>query len=132
VSASQEPLTSVSSPADIIWSSLLNDATALTGFITENRRRLGEAHAFTREWFESRGVPVAPSNAGHFIWANLGARLGFPRGDEGVKEEKRVFQQLLDGGVYIVSMPIRTRTCSELIDRLRAPLTTTISQDGTG
>lgn len=34
---------------------------------------------------------------------NLGKRLGFQDGDEGVKEEKRVFQELLDGGVYIVS-----------------------------
>lgn len=48
-------------------------------------------------------MPVANSNAGHFIWVNLGGKLGFEEGEAGVKEEKKVFQELLDGGVYIVS-----------------------------
>ncbi|KAI9635941.1 pyridoxal phosphate-dependent transferase [Dioszegia hungarica] len=94
-------LMKISSPADIIWSSLLTDSTALTAFISENRRRLAEAHALTRGWFTARGVPVANSNAGHFIWVNLGGKLGFEEGEAGVKEEKKVFQELLDGGVYI-------------------------------
>jgi hypothetical protein len=60
-----------------------------------------------------RGVKVANSNAwvyqcvgwtdgvrGNFVWVHLGAKLGF---DDAV-EEKRTFQTLLDGGVYIVRL----------------------------
>ncbi|ORX33610.1 pyridoxal phosphate-dependent transferase, partial [Kockovaella imperatae] len=69
----------------------------LRRFIETNRSRLGEAQAFVRNWFEDRGVHVANSNAGNFVWVNLGGALGF---DDAVTE-KRVFQKLLDGGVYI-------------------------------
>lgn len=53
----------VSSPADVIWSSLLNDKAALKLFIETNQARLTEAHAFIRKWFTDRGVHVAKSNA---------------------------------------------------------------------
>jgi len=43
-------------------------------------------------------IPADPS--GHYVWINLGAKLGI----HDVQEEKRVFQKLLDGGVYIVSL----------------------------
>jgi hypothetical protein len=36
---------------------------------------------------------------GHFVWVNLGERLGF----QDALTEKKIFQKLLDGGVYIVS-----------------------------
>lgn len=39
------------------------------------------------------------SNAGNFVWVKLGERVGITSG----RDEKRVFQRLLDGGVYIVS-----------------------------
>lgn len=106
----------VSSPADIIWSSLLLDKPALNTFIKENRARLAEAHAFTRGWFEARGVGVAVSNAGHFIWVDLGSRLGMGDGEEGVKREKKVFQELLDGGVYIVRPALLLDSPPILID----------------
>lgn len=35
--------------------------------------------------------------SGNFIWVDLGGHLGF----RDAAEEKRVFQQLLDGGVYV-------------------------------
>lgn len=54
---------SVSSMADAVWSNVLNDRKWLDWFLAENKRRLGEAAAWTRKWFESRGVPVARSNA---------------------------------------------------------------------
>jgi hypothetical protein len=38
------------------------------------------------------------SQSGHFVWVNLGGKLGFTE----PAKEKRVFQDLLDGGVYIV------------------------------
>jgi hypothetical protein len=38
---------------------------------------------------------------GHFVWVDMGGALGF----RDLATEKRVFQKLLDGGVYIVSDP---------------------------
>lgn len=55
--------TSVSSMADAIWSHILKDREWLDWFLAENKKRLGEAAHFTREWFEERGVPVARCNA---------------------------------------------------------------------
>jgi 1-aminocyclopropane-1-carboxylate synthase len=57
------PSLAVSSPADVIWSSILSDRCALEDFLGENKRRLGAAQAFVRGWFEERGVEVAHSNA---------------------------------------------------------------------
>jgi hypothetical protein len=50
------------------------------------------------DWFAARGVRVSYSNAGNFVWVNLGEVAGI----KSAKQEKRVFQRLLDGGVYIV------------------------------
>lgn len=95
--ASTSMLMKISSPADVIWSALLTDEDKLPEFVALNRARLSEAGKYVREWFEARGVPVAHSNAGNFVWVDLGARLGF----RDPKEEKRIFQRLLDGGVYV-------------------------------
>lgn len=38
---------------------------------------------------------------GHFVWVDMGGALGF----RDLATEKKVFQKLLDGGVYIVSDP---------------------------
>ncbi|OCF34966.1 hypothetical protein I316_03513 [Kwoniella heveanensis BCC8398] len=95
--ANTSMLMKISSPADVIWSTLLLDPPRLKAFIETNQARLADAHSFTRGWFEARGVHVAKSNAGNFIWVNLGAAVGF---DDAITE-KKVFQKLLDGGVYI-------------------------------
>ncbi|RSH90670.1 hypothetical protein EHS25_001275 [Saitozyma podzolica] len=95
--AATSMLMKISSPADVIWSSILSDRCALEDFLGENKRRLGAAQAFVRGWFEERGVEVAHSNAGNFIWVHLGGKLGF----RDAISEKKVFQRLLDGGVYI-------------------------------
>lgn len=52
--------------------------------------------------FRSNGDERKPDNlnSGNFIWVNLGKRLGF----SDAETEKTVFQKLLDGGVYIVSL----------------------------
>ncbi|TYJ52364.1 hypothetical protein B9479_007020 [Cryptococcus floricola] len=95
--AKTSSLMRISSPSDVIWSCLLNDKATLQAFIDKNRERLAEAQAFVRGWFEGRGVVVADSNAGNFVWINLGQRLGFTD----VQTEKQVFHKLLHSGVYI-------------------------------
>jgi 1-aminocyclopropane-1-carboxylate synthase len=97
----------ISSPADVIFSTLLTDPY-LPKFLALNRSRLGKAQAFVRDWFEHRGVFVRPCNAGHFIWVDLASRLEIKT----ETEEKRIFQRLLDQGVYIVSLdPSNPRFC---------------------
>jgi hypothetical protein len=49
--------------------------------------------------------------SGHFIWVNLGAKLGF----SDAMTEKKVFQRLLDGGVYVVS-PYPSHLCLVDVD----------------
>jgi len=61
--ANTSMLMKISSPADVIWSALLSDQAKLKEFITLNQKRLAEAAQYTRQWFESRGVTVAHSNA---------------------------------------------------------------------
>jgi hypothetical protein len=43
---------------------------------------------------------VAPSNAGHFLWVDLGSRLGWTTAEE----EEDGFCRLFDAGLYIVSV----------------------------
>lgn len=88
----------ISSPSDVIFSSLLQ-SDYLPTYLELNRSRLGQAQAKVRTWFERRGVYVKPCNAGHFVWVNLGARLGI----QSKEEELGIFQKLLNGGLYIVS-----------------------------
>lgn len=86
----------VSSPADVVFSTLLN-SDYLSTFLETNRQRLGEAQAFVRSWFEERGVTVRPCHAGHFVWIDMGTRLSILD----TAEEMAVFQRSLDGGLYI-------------------------------
>ncbi|WVQ76353.1 hypothetical protein IAR50_006018 [Cryptococcus sp. DSM 104548] len=95
--ANTSMLMKLSSPADVIWSSLLNDKETLNNFLNKNKERLGEAQAFVRDWFEERGVVVADSNAGNFVWVNIGQKLG----GIDANTERMIFQKLLDSGVYI-------------------------------
>lgn len=113
VLAQTSMLMKVSSPADVLFSALLTSPRSPTAsnlpfvdwFIGENRRRLTDAHALVRTWFEKRGVRVADSCAGHFAWVQLGDRLGWST----VAQEKAGFQRMLDGGVYLgPSPPSRT------------------------
>ena len=50
--------------------------------------------------FPPQPRPALILYSGNFVWVNLGGKLGF----SDAKTEKIVFQQLLDGGVYIVGL----------------------------
>jgi hypothetical protein len=85
--------------------SLLLSGEYLDWFITENANRLADAQKFTRAWFEARGMMVLDSNAGHFVWVDIGSRKGWST----LAEEQEAFQKCLDGGVYVVSRKQRLR-----------------------
>lgn len=88
----------ISSPADVIFSTLLT-SDYLPTFLRLNQSRLSVAQERVRTWFERRKVVVRDCNAGHFVWVNLGPRIGIKTKEE----ETWIFQKLLDGGLYVVS-----------------------------
>jgi 1-aminocyclopropane-1-carboxylate synthase len=97
--------TKISTPADCLFSALLTEPHAdgkesfVSWFMRENSTRLGSVHEFAVDWFNSRGVDVTPSNAGHFIWVNIGKKMGWKT----VEEEEAGFCRIFDAGLYIVS-----------------------------
>lgn len=61
----------VSSPSDILWSSILNDADFLAKFIKMNQQRLGETYDYITSWLKFHQVPYLPSNAGHYLMIDM-------------------------------------------------------------
>ena len=64
-------LAMVSSAADALWSTMINDDKFLNWFISTNRQRLSAAYEECREWCEKMGIKYTPSNAGHFFLIGL-------------------------------------------------------------
>lgn len=108
-------LPTVSSPADVLLSTLLNDKPAFKAMISENRRRLTAASTFCREWFRKRGVHAFNTVAyvpclskqktkfllffsGHFMLVDFQKHLNITT----FNQEKELWQRLLDAGVYTV------------------------------
>lgn len=60
----------VSSPADVLWATLLNDEDYLPVFLKKNRKALREAYEHLAGWLKFHGIPSAPANAGHFLMAD--------------------------------------------------------------
>ena len=95
----------ISAPADCLFCALLEESS-LDGteryrdwFIRENKRRLVSNYHLARDWLEARGFNVVPSNAGHFMWVDLGSKLGWKT----VEDEEEGFCRIFDAGLYIVS-----------------------------
>lgn len=63
----------VSSPADALFSALLNDENFYSSFVSTNRTRLTEAYEHIKAWCVRHGIPYKPSNAGHFLLVDLSA-----------------------------------------------------------
>ncbi|KAL1413398.1 hypothetical protein Q8F55_001164 [Vanrija albida] len=90
-------LMKVSSAADVIFSSLLNDRETLHRFTAENRRLLTAASKHTREWFEARGCKPMQTNAGHFILVDIRPRTGITTLDE----ERAFVRTCMANGVMV-------------------------------
>jgi 1-aminocyclopropane-1-carboxylate synthase len=108
----------VSAPADCLFCALLEEPS-LDGseryrdwFIKENRRRMVSNYRCARDWLEARGFNVAPSNAGHFMWVDLGSKFGWKT----VDDEEEGFCRLFDAGLYIVSATQTKKTLHILSD----------------
>jgi aspartate/methionine/tyrosine aminotransferase len=59
--------------ADHIVAQMLEDDTFTTAYLTENRRRLASAFAFTTGFLQRHAIPfVVDTHAALFVWADLG------------------------------------------------------------
>ncbi|CEH14836.1 1-aminocyclopropane-1-carboxylate synthase, and related proteins [Ceraceosorus bombacis] len=86
-----------SAPAGALWYHLLEDDKFLHWFLTENRRRLSIAYAYVFDWAKHHSLPVAPSNAGHFLLIDFASRLA----SRSAKEEEQMTAKLIEHGVYV-------------------------------
>jgi 1-aminocyclopropane-1-carboxylate synthase len=57
----------VSAPAGILWTNLLNNKEFLKEFVSENQRELRIAYEHALQWIKYHKLPYLPSNAGHFL-----------------------------------------------------------------
>ena len=99
-------LIKVSSPADVLWSSLLLDPIQLTIYINLNRQLLSDAYRRAVRWLEGQagqGIKWRKSNAGHFIWIDL---RGFLAPEGGVKAEEELAERFWNSGVNVVSLSL--------------------------
>jgi len=61
----------VSSPANALWSTILNDREFLSSFVTANQKHLGAAYEYMTDWLRFHGISFIPANAGHFMMISL-------------------------------------------------------------
>lgn len=61
----------VSSPADALFSAIVNDEGFHRDFVATNRLRMAQAYKTVTEWCRYHSINYIPTNAGHFILVNL-------------------------------------------------------------
>ncbi|UNI17005.1 hypothetical protein JDV02_003386 [Purpureocillium takamizusanense] len=63
-----------SSLSDLVTANVLEDDEWVDAFLEDNCRLLGKQHAIVLRWARDHGIEYAPgTNAGFFVWVNLGA-----------------------------------------------------------
>jgi len=65
------PFMMTSTPADLLWSSILKNKEWTAWFLKENKGRLREAYELMTGWLDRHGVGHIPAYAGQFLVANL-------------------------------------------------------------
>ncbi|KAF8422469.1 pyridoxal phosphate-dependent transferase [Tirmania nivea] len=95
-----------SAPADLLWSTILEDTKFLTYYLNENQRRLGEGYELLVTTLDKYGINyVKGGNAGLFLWVDLSFALEKPEdgGKPGMVEDKKLNRKILDGKVYLAT-----------------------------
>lgn len=84
-------------PADLITTSILSTPSFTTPYIATNRARIAAAYAFATGWLRARAIAFAPgSNAGFFLWVDLGRALLLSTGKQKKKPyDHGLFKRLL-------------------------------------
>ncbi|CAG8058383.1 unnamed protein product [Penicillium olsonii] len=91
-----------SSLADQVATSLLRNDEFVGDYIVKNRMRLADSYLFATEFLRNHGIPYLESNAGLFVWMNIGAAVqGDPITDHEVVERLRKEKvYIATGAVY--------------------------------
>ncbi|KAF8475714.1 pyridoxal phosphate-dependent transferase [Kalaharituber pfeilii] len=97
-----------SAPADLLWSTILEDKAWLSYYLTENQKRLAESYEFLTSILDKYGINyVKEGNAGFYLWCDLGFAFeggGAVRtGEEGKRRDKNLERRILDGGLYLAT-----------------------------
>ncbi|KAJ6262572.1 hypothetical protein Dda_3383 [Drechslerella dactyloides] len=95
-----------SSPADLAWCIILEDAAFLEYYLSEHQRRLAEGYEFLAGILDNLGINyVKGGNAGFFLWIDLSFALERPAhgGEPGIEEDMRLDQKLIRGGVHLAA-----------------------------
>lgn len=91
-----------SAVADLITAGILEDDSWVDWYIEENQRRLAAHHDLVVNWADTHGVEHAPSNAGFFVWVNLGALYQRSHPSEVVDSlDKAVMDALLANKIFL-------------------------------
>jgi 1-aminocyclopropane-1-carboxylate synthase len=92
-----------SSLAIAAMSAILNHPTFLASFIKTSCERLVQRYDVCTSFLRAHNIPYIPSNAGHFLWADLSAFLKNLPGDTPLDKEQEMNNRLLDGGVHLAT-----------------------------
>ncbi|TFK56134.1 PLP-dependent transferase [Heliocybe sulcata] len=101
-------LIKVSSPADALWSALLNDDKMLEKVVTTNQQRLAETVVYCQDFFRTQGVPIIQPEAAHFIFIDLRSFLRQTDDSDkklvtAAEQEADLFYSFINNGVYVAS-----------------------------
>lgn len=91
----------VSSPADALWSALLNDDHVYHEFVATNQQRLTQAYETVKAWCIRQGIQYTPSNAGHFVMLHLRRFYRDREHGDVQTAETELWQRCLERGVCI-------------------------------
>jgi aspartate/methionine/tyrosine aminotransferase len=61
----------VSTPAAVLWSTLLEDTHYLESFLSTSRNKLTYAYEWITQWLQHHKIKYIPSSAGHFVLISL-------------------------------------------------------------
>lgn len=91
-----------SSLSDLVTANALEDDEWVESYIKENQKKLSQHHEKVLLWAKKHGIEYAPgSNAGFFVWVNLGAVYKKHHTGEVEDLDQTVIQALLDKRVYL-------------------------------
>lgn len=100
------PFSWPSAPADLLWSTILEDTKFLTYYLDESKRRLGDRYELLATTLDKYNIKyVRGGNAGFFLWVDLSFALEKPEdgGEPGAVEDKKLKKRIMGEKVYLAT-----------------------------
>ncbi|KDQ64900.1 hypothetical protein JAAARDRAFT_188175 [Jaapia argillacea MUCL 33604] len=99
-------LMKISSPADTLWSAILNDDEMLDSFVKTNQERLTNTFVYCQKFFEKHNIPIVQPQAAHFIFIDLRKYMrSFDDEGKAIEtpeaQEMDLFSSFLKGSLYV-------------------------------